>query len=61
MMDVKETVRHQADRTKEHLMKKLDRIFDEAEDEHRCLYDSELFMVKTIWKAIWHACESAKS
>ena len=60
-MDIREATRHQAERTKEHLLKVIDRIFDEAEDEHRCLYDSEVEKIKDAWKAIWHACESAKA
>lgn len=59
-MEMHEKVKNQAERTKEHLLKLIDRIFDEAEDEHRCLYDSEVEKIKDAWKAIWYACESSK-
>ncbi len=38
--------------TEEHLMKKLDRIFHQAEESGRCLSSSELDDVKDIWEAM---------
>lgn len=60
-MDMHEMVKHHAERTKEHMLKIIDRIYDEAEDDHRCLYETEIHKIKEAWKAIWYACESAKS
>lgn len=59
-MEMHEMVKHHAERTKEHMLKMIDRIYDRAEDEKRCLYDSELEKIKDAWKAIWYACESSK-
>ena len=36
----------------EHLMKKLDRIFHQAEESGRCLTSTELDDVKDIWEAM---------
>lgn len=38
--------------TEEHLMKKLDRIFHQAEESGRCLSSCELDDVKDIWEAM---------
>lgn len=40
--------------TEEHLMKKLDRIFHQAEDSGRCLTSQEVDDVKDVWEAMKH-------
>lgn len=40
--------------TEEHLMKKLDKIFHQAEESGRCLTSQELDDVKDIWEAMKH-------
>lgn len=38
--------------TEDHLMKKLDRIFHQAEESGRCLTSQELDDVKDVWEAM---------
>lgn len=40
--------------TEEHLMKKLDRIFHQAEENNRCLTPQDLDDVRDIWEAMKH-------
>lgn len=40
--------------TEEHLMKKLDKIFHQAEESGRCLTSQELDDVKDAWEAMKH-------
>ena len=40
--------------TEEHLMKKLDRIFHQAEENGRCLTSQELDDVKDAWETMKH-------
>ncbi len=42
--------------TEEHLMKKLDRIFHQAEENGRCLTSQEVDDVKDVWEAMKHLC-----
>lgn len=40
--------------TEEHLLKKLGRIFYQAEEANRCLTSQEVDDVKDIWEALKH-------
>lgn len=54
-MAVTDELRHvRMDQTEEHLLKKLDKIFHQAEENGRCLTSQELDDVKDIWEAMKH-------
>lgn len=56
-MDTKEQIKTQCEHTKEQLLKKIDRILDNAEDNGRALSDEEAHALKDSWKAIYYACQ----
>lgn len=58
-MDEKELCRLRAEQTEEALLKKIDRVLDEAEDEHYLSHD-DVCLIEKAWKAIWHARQCAK-
>ena len=45
--------------TKEQLLKKIDRLLDEAED-NGYLSEEAIRTIKECWKAIYYACEANK-
>ena len=45
--------------TKEQLLKKIDRLLDEAED-NGYLSEEAVRTIKECWKAIYYACEANK-
>lgn len=52
-MEAREELRHvRMMQTEEHLMKKLDKIFHQAEDSGRCLTSQEIDDVKDVWEAM---------
>lgn len=55
-MDTKEQVKTQCEHTKEQLLKKIDRILDDAEDSGH-LSDQDAHVLKDCWKAIWYSCQ----
>ncbi len=58
-MDVKEVCRMRADQTEEALLKKIDRVLDEAEDAGHLSHD-DVCLIEKAWKAIWYARQCAK-
>ncbi len=58
-MDTKDVVRMRCAQTEEALLRKIDRILDEAEDE-RYLSREDICVLKDAWKAIWYAKQCAK-
>ncbi len=58
-MDTKEVTRMRCAQTEEALLRKIDRILDEAEDE-RYLSREDICVLKDAWKAIWYAKQCAK-
>ena len=59
-MDTKEYRKVQCEHTEERLLKKLDRILDDAEDEG-CLDEEDVHLIKDIWKSIWYAKQCCKA
>ena len=59
-MDVREYKKVVINQVEEHLLKKVDRIVDEASDDHRNLHDSEVEEIKDIFKALWYAKQYCK-
>lgn len=52
-MEAREELRHvRMMQTEEHLMKKLDKIFHQAEDSGRCLTSQEVDDVKDVWETM---------
>lgn len=52
-MEAREELRHvRMMQTEEHLMKKLDKIFHQAEDSGRCLTSQEIDDVKDVWETM---------
>lgn len=60
-METKDYVKLQAERTHEHLSKHVDRVLDNAEENHRNLTQSEVRELKDAWRAIYYAGCVAKS
>lgn len=58
-MDEKELRKLRAEQTEEALLKKIDRVLDEAEDEHY-LSNDYICLIERAWKAIWYARQCAK-
>lgn len=59
-MDVREYKKVVISQVEEHLLKKVDRIVDEASDEHRTIHESEIEEIKDIFKALWYAKQYCK-
>ena len=59
-MDVREYKKVVISQVEEHLLKKVDRIVDEASDDHRSLHESEIEEIKDIFKALWYAKQYCK-
>ena len=58
-MDTKEVTRMRCAQTEEALLKKIDRVLDEAEDDHYLSHE-DVCLIEKAWKAIWHARQCAK-
>ena len=59
-MDVREYKKVVINQVEEHLLKKVDRIVDEASDDHRSLHEHEIEEIKDIFKALWYAKQYCK-
>ena len=58
-MDTKEVTRMRCAQTEEALLKKIDRVLDEAEDDHYLSHE-DVCLIEKAWKAIWSARQCAK-
>lgn len=59
-MDVREYKKVVINQIEEHLLKKADRIVDEATDNHRNLHEEEIEELKNLFKALWYAKQYCK-
>lgn len=58
-MDSKDVRKMRCEQTEEALLKKIDRVLDEAEDAGHLSHD-DVCLIEKAWKAIWYARQCAK-
>lgn len=58
-MDMHEMRKMRAEQTEERMLKKIDRVLDEADDSGH-LGHEDICTIKDAWKAIWYARQCCK-